>query len=79
MEWLDKLITLGDNTQVVILQHTMYEGNIYVLANEVINGTQLGEEKTLYRVENPDGNPRFVPEANLWTCSKVLWKMSKEE
>ena len=78
MEWLNKLITLSNGTQWVVMQHTEYNGKLYVLVNDVINGTQLGKNKVLFRVEDPYGNPRFEDEENSWTKAKVFWKMSKE-
>ncbi len=78
MEWLDKLLTLGDGKQYVVMTHTEYNGKLYVVVNDVVNGNQLGKNKLLFRVEDPYGHPRFEREENMWTCSKVFWKMSKE-
>lgn len=71
----DKLITLSDGYQYVILEELVYEGKNYALANDVVNG-RLGQNMTLYRVEYLNDEPNFIAEQNLDIVQNVLTKLS---
>jgi len=75
MDYMDKLITLSNGIQYVIIKKTDYEGVKYVLANEVEDGN-LGPIVTLFRVEEHDGKVRFEEELDLSLTETVLAKMA---
>ena len=74
MNYKDRLITLSNNLQYVILEDTEYEGKLYVLANEVVNN-QLDSTITVFRVEVDGEDPSFIEEKDLSVLEAVLVKM----
>ncbi len=75
MDYKDKMITLTDGYQYVILEDTQYNGSTYVLANEVIDG-DLGPTIVLFKVEGEEANPKFREERDLSVAEMVLAKMA---
>lgn len=73
-EYINKLITMSDDNQYVILDEIQYDGNTYALANEVIDDN-LGSDITLFRVEKADEEPNFTIETNLELVQQVLLNM----
>lgn len=75
MEYMDKLITLSNGIQYIIMENTEFQGTKYVLANEV-EEEKLGPIITLFRVEEQDNKVRFVEEPDLAITETVLEKMA---
>lgn len=71
----NKLITLSDGDQYVILSEAKYKGNIYALAHDVVDN-KLGSNMTLFRLENINGELNFVIERNLDVVGTVLSSMA---
>ena len=74
-DYTNKIITLSDGYQYVILEETVYNGKNYALANDIVNG-KLGENITLYRVEYLNNEPNFIVEQDLDVVETVLSKLS---
>lgn len=77
MKYQDKLITLSDNLQYVILKELEYEGKTYLLANEV-SDKELSLSVVLLRVEEIDGEDKLVEEEDLSKAEKILTEMTQE-
>ena len=75
MEYMDKLITLSNGIQQIVMEKTEYSGITYVLANEV-EDNELGPIVTLFRVEKAGDTVRFVEEPDLTVTETVLAKMA---
>ena len=77
----DRMITLTDGYQYVILDQTEYNNEIYVAAHDVEDG-KLGSDVTLYRVETTDKlepnieSMRFIEEKDLDKIETVLSKLA---
>ena len=74
MDYKDKLITLSDNIQYVIMLDVEYQGKTYVLANEV-EGDDLAPGATIFRVETVNNEPKFYVEQDLSILENVLTLM----
>ena len=74
-DYMNKLITMSDDNQYVILDEIQYDGNTYALANEVIDDN-LGSDITLFRVERINGEFNFIVETNLDIVQQVLLNMA---
>lgn len=74
-DYMNKLITMSDDNQYVILDEIQYDGNTYALANEVIDDN-LGSDITLFRVERINGKFNFIVETNLDIVQQVLLNMA---
>ena len=70
----NKLLTLSDGYQYIVLDNTEYNWTNYAVVNEVVNG-KLGSNITLYRIVETDRVPLFVLETNLDIIETVLSKM----
>ncbi len=75
MEYMDKLITLSNGIQYIVIENTEFQGAKYVLANEV-EEEKLGPIVTLFRVEEHDDKVRFIEEPDLTITETVLEKMA---
>lgn len=76
MDYRGKMITLTDGLKYATLEQTEYNGKIYVLANEIVDG-DLGENITLFRVDIVNGEPNFVVETDFSVAEEVLKKLSE--
>ncbi|MBP3841123.1 MAG: hypothetical protein IK997_03230 [Bacilli bacterium] len=71
----NKLITMSDGEQYVVLSEASYKGKTYALANDIINNN-LGSNMTLFRIEDLNGELNFVIERDLDIVSTILTKMA---
>lgn len=77
MKYQDKLITLSNNLQYAVLKEIEFEGQIYLLANEVENN-ELGHSISLIRVESIDGEDKLILESDLSKAQTILTQMTQE-
>ena len=75
MGYEDKLLTLSNGYQYVVLDRVDYEEKSYALVNEVVDG-HLGSNATIYRIEPTAGMPVFIKETNLKILESVLAKLA---
>ncbi len=75
MDFKNKLLTLSDNVQYVIIEDIMYDGKNYVLASEV-EDNELAPGKTVFRIETVNGEPKFIEEHDLNILESVLTQMA---
>ena len=78
--FVNKLVTLGNGKQCVVLDETIYDGNLYILANEV-QDNDLNENIYIFLVNTEGDKISFVLEQDLDICSKLLkiFDRDKEE
>lgn len=74
-DYSNKLITLSDGYQYVVIDQTEYKGNKYAIVNEIKDG-KLGSNITLFRVETVFNMPRFIEEKNLDIVETILAKLA---
>lgn len=75
VDYENKLITLSDGYQYVVLEKINLDGKEYVLANEVEDG-DLGENVTIFEVKVTDKGIIFNEEKNIEIAETVLAKMA---
>ena len=71
----NKLITMSDGEQYVVLSEANYKGKTYALANDIVNNN-LGSNMTLFRVENLNGELNFIIERDMDIVGTILTKMA---
>ena len=74
-DYRNKLITLSDGDQYVVLKEAEYKGKRYALANDVINN-DLGPNMTMFRLEVIDDKLSFIVERDMGIVEKLLTKMA---
>lgn len=74
-DYRNKLITLSDGDQYVVLKEAEYKGKRYALANDVIDN-DLGPNMTMFRLEEIDNKLSFIVERDLGIVEKLLTKMA---
>jgi len=74
-DYRNKLITLSDGDQYVVLKEAVYKGKRYALANDVINN-DLGPNMTMFRLEVIDDKLSFIVERDMGIVEKLLTKMA---
>ncbi len=74
-DYRNKLITLSDGDQYVVLKEAEYKGKRYALANDVIDN-DLGPNMTMFRLEEIDNKLSFIVERDLGIVEKLLSKMA---
>lgn len=71
----NKLITMSDGEQYVVLSEANYKGKTYALANDIVNNN-LGPNMTLFRIENLNGELNFIIERDIDIVGTILTKMA---
>ena len=71
----NKLITLSDGYQYVVLSEAEYKGKRYALVNDIVNDN-LGPNMTIFRLEEFNDELNFVVEQNLDIVETILSKMA---
>lgn len=71
----NKLITMSDGEQYVVLSEANYKGKTYALVNDIVNNN-LGSNMTLFRVENLNGELNFIIERDMDIVGTILTKMA---
>lgn len=74
-DYRNKLITLSDGDQYVVLKEAEYKGKRYALANDVIDN-DLGHNMTIFRLEVINDQLNFIIERDLEIVEKLLTKMA---
>ncbi len=74
-DYRNKLITLSDGDQYVVLKEAEYKGKRYALANDVIDN-DLGPNMTIFRLEVINDQLNFIIERDLEIVEKLLTKMA---
>lgn len=74
-DYRNKLITLSDGDQYVVLKEAEYKGKRYALANDVIDN-DLGPNMTIFRLEVINEQLNFIIERDLEIVEKLLTKMA---
>lgn len=75
ISYRNKLITMSDGEQYVVLSEASYKGKTYALANDVVNNN-LGPNMTLFRVEDLNGEFNFIVERDMNIVNAILTKMA---
>jgi len=74
-EYINKIITLSNGEQIVIIETLDYEGKQYALTNEIVDN-KLGTNLTIYRIDNINSETNFVVEKDSDILQAVLLKLS---
>ena len=77
MKYENKIISLSNNIQYVVLKELDYEEKKYLLANEISNN-ELGDSVSLFRVDEINGEDKIIEESNLDKAQIILTEMTKD-